>query len=103
MRGRKWSFWIDSISPPVMRGLDPRIHVFLAKKQGVDGRDKPGHDERRRQPNRENALGTTVLLRGAGGHRVLRASGKPPAFRLRKHRLEIEQLERVAAEDVALG
>jgi hypothetical protein len=28
-----------------MRGLDPRIHVFDAKLQGVDGRDKPGHDE----------------------------------------------------------
>jgi hypothetical protein len=28
-----------------MRGLVPRIHVFLAVVQGVDGRDKPGHDE----------------------------------------------------------
>ena len=26
----------------VMRGLDPRIHVFVL--QNVDGRDKPGHD-----------------------------------------------------------
>ena len=25
-----------------MRGLDPRIHVFLNKD--VDGREKPGHD-----------------------------------------------------------
>jgi hypothetical protein len=24
-------------------GLDPRIHVFVS--QGVDGRDKPGHDD----------------------------------------------------------
>ena len=28
----------------VMRGLVPRIHVFV-RCQGVDGRDKPGHDE----------------------------------------------------------
>jgi hypothetical protein len=28
----------------VMRGLVPRIHVFLCGKD-VDGRDKPGHDE----------------------------------------------------------
>ena len=28
-----------------MPGLVPGIHVFLAaRKQGVDGRDKPGHD-----------------------------------------------------------
>jgi len=29
----------------VMRGLDPRIHVFLAKIEGVDGRNKSGHDD----------------------------------------------------------
>jgi hypothetical protein len=29
----------------VMRGLVPRIHVFRALCEGVDGRDKPGHDE----------------------------------------------------------
>jgi hypothetical protein len=28
----------------VMRGLVPRIHVFGCC-QGVDGRDKPGHDD----------------------------------------------------------
>jgi hypothetical protein len=28
-----------------MPGLVPGIHVFLAPTQGVDGRDKPGHDE----------------------------------------------------------
>ncbi len=27
-----------------MPGLVPGIHVF-ARNQGVDGRDKPGHDE----------------------------------------------------------
>jgi tRNA G37 N-methylase TrmD len=30
----------------VMRGLDPRIHVFLCgANEGVDGRVKPGHDD----------------------------------------------------------
>jgi hypothetical protein len=29
-----------------MPGLEPGIHVFLARcKQDVDGRDKPGHDD----------------------------------------------------------
>jgi hypothetical protein len=28
-----------------MRGLDPRIHVFIGPAQDVDGRVKPGHDE----------------------------------------------------------
>jgi hypothetical protein len=27
-----------------MRGLGPRIHVFLSRGEDVDGRDKPGHD-----------------------------------------------------------
>src|ERR1044071_6191783 len=30
---------------PVSPGLVPAIHAFLRSKQGVDGRDKPGHDE----------------------------------------------------------
>jgi len=29
----------------VMPGLVPGTHVFRATKQGVGGRDKPGHDE----------------------------------------------------------
>ncbi|SFP99138.1 hypothetical protein SAMN05216330_11349 [Bradyrhizobium sp. Ghvi] len=29
-----------------MPGLVPGIHVLRAVRQGVDGRDKPGHDER---------------------------------------------------------
>ncbi len=29
----------------VMAGLDPAIHVLEPKKEGVDARDKPGHDE----------------------------------------------------------
>jgi 2-oxoglutarate ferredoxin oxidoreductase subunit beta len=28
-----------------MPGLVPGIHVFLARGEDVDGRDKPGHDE----------------------------------------------------------
>jgi hypothetical protein len=27
-----------------MPGLVPGIHVLLLSKKGVDGRDKPGHD-----------------------------------------------------------
>jgi hypothetical protein len=27
-----------------MPGLVPGIHVFVCSKQGVDGRDEPGHD-----------------------------------------------------------
>jgi hypothetical protein len=33
-----------------MPGLVPGIHVFAASKQGVDGRDKPGHDDKVRYP-----------------------------------------------------
>jgi beta-N-acetylhexosaminidase len=29
-----------------MPGLVPGIHALLCDKEGVDGRDKPGHDER---------------------------------------------------------
>jgi hypothetical protein len=28
-----------------MPGLVPGIHVFATGNKGVDGRDKPGHDE----------------------------------------------------------
>jgi hypothetical protein len=28
-----------------MLGLVPGIHAFFIAKQGVDGRDKPGHDD----------------------------------------------------------
>jgi hypothetical protein len=38
----------SSEQPPlniVMPGLVPGIHVFAATNPGVDGRDKPGHDE----------------------------------------------------------
>jgi hypothetical protein len=30
----------------VMPGLVPGIHVLKAEKQVVDGRDKPGHDNK---------------------------------------------------------
>jgi hypothetical protein len=31
----------------VMPGLEPGIHVFVSnRKKDVDGRDKPGHDEK---------------------------------------------------------
>ena len=30
----------------VMPGACPGIHALLCDKEGVDGRDKPGHDER---------------------------------------------------------
>ncbi|MGY4285486.1 hypothetical protein ACVWXO_004706 [Bradyrhizobium sp. LM2.7] len=30
-----------------MPGLVPAIHVLRATEQGVDGRDKPGHDVRK--------------------------------------------------------
>jgi hypothetical protein len=29
-----------------MAGLDPAIHVLTQRKQDVDARDKPGHDEK---------------------------------------------------------
>jgi hypothetical protein len=45
----------STISPDKMRSRPkygvaslayvPGIHIFLGSKQGVDGRDKPGHDE----------------------------------------------------------
>jgi hypothetical protein len=28
-----------------MAGLVPAIHVFATRKQGVDARDKPAHDD----------------------------------------------------------
>ncbi len=28
-----------------MAGLDPAIHVFLRRKEGVDARNKSGHDD----------------------------------------------------------
>ena len=38
--------YVPAIHPlHVMPGLVPGIHACLRAKQGVDGRDKPGHDE----------------------------------------------------------
>ena len=33
-----------AIYDAVMPGLVPGIHAFLIRRQGVGGRDKPGHD-----------------------------------------------------------
>jgi hypothetical protein len=39
--------WSGLAADTVMPGLVPGIHVFAATKQkNVDGRDKPGHDEK---------------------------------------------------------
>jgi hypothetical protein len=35
----------------VMPGFVPGIHVFLFGAEDVDGRDKPGHDEKTQIPN----------------------------------------------------
>jgi beta-N-acetylhexosaminidase len=34
----------NRLTDALMPGLVPGIHVFNAEKKGVDGRDKPGHD-----------------------------------------------------------
>jgi len=39
------SYGIAKPPASVVRGLDPRIHVFAKPKQDVDARDKRGHDE----------------------------------------------------------
>jgi hypothetical protein len=40
----------------VMRGLVPRVHGLSRGKQGVDGRDKRGHDGTSIQSNRKVLL-----------------------------------------------
>ena len=44
-----------------MPGLDPGIHVFAYDKQGegVDGRDKPGHDSNYRPCERSDPYSVT--------------------------------------------
>jgi hypothetical protein len=55
-----------------MPGLVPGIHVFAAVREGVDGRDKPGHDaERTKLPQLEQRLQEVAhclarFLRGRG-------------------------------------
>ena len=46
-----------------MRGLDPRIHVFLAQNEDVDGRDKPDHDDGNEQPKVSHMI--TQVVRGS--------------------------------------
>jgi hypothetical protein len=38
-----------------MPGLVPGIHVLMANKKDVDGRVKPGHDEKMDQLSQESA------------------------------------------------
>ncbi|MCW2224328.1 hypothetical protein M2232_007860 [Bradyrhizobium japonicum] len=38
-------FWGELPTEVVMPGLVPGIHVLWTLPQGVDGRDKPGHDD----------------------------------------------------------
>src|SRR5579863_269049 len=54
-----------------MRGLGPRIHVLiLGRDRDVDGRDKPGHDERKtfKREQRGAALICPSCQRVAGTH-----------------------------------
>ena len=52
-----------------MAGLDPAIHVFLRRKEGVDARNKSGHDDIMHnarctaQPSTVRPLLITVTLR----------------------------------------
>jgi hypothetical protein len=43
MRGQK------RVEDARKRAYVPRIHVFLARYEGVDGRDKPGHDAKKQR------------------------------------------------------
>jgi hypothetical protein len=51
-----------------MPGFMPDIHAFLVTKQGVDGRDKPGHDKamacemRGTDPNQCTPWPDTVMM-----------------------------------------
>jgi hypothetical protein len=38
--------WFLNASSFIMPGLVPGIHVFAELKKDVDGRTKPGHDEK---------------------------------------------------------
>ena len=44
-----------------MPGLVPGIHVLRARSQGVDGRDKPGHDDADAPVGSEPAHGSPTL------------------------------------------
>src|SRR2546423_14094394 len=45
-----------------MAGLVPAIHAFLVAKQGVDARDKRGHDGGERRASWGQFLGTPALF-----------------------------------------
>jgi hypothetical protein len=38
-----------------MPGLVPGIHVLIMKREDVDGRDEPGHDENKSKGRDQNA------------------------------------------------
>jgi hypothetical protein len=63
----------------VMPGLVPGIHVLGRRKKDVDGRDKPGHDEKRkgsiRDTNRQPCPKITLGLKQSQGRRS--AGGLP--------------------------
>ena len=63
----------------VLRGLVPRIHVFVAGVKGVDGRVKPGQDEgRRRDPPLLPAQNfPRTALRERGNLATQDSSGRP--------------------------
>ena len=62
-----------------MRGLVPRIHVFLYKaNEDVDGRDKPGHDGGEvSAPTGEIVICDRPALRGDRGRYQAQATAPP--------------------------
>ena len=53
-----------------MPGLVPGIHVFRAVTRGVDGRDKPGHDELRPSLYNRTMLPNVTYIESLGGFRL---------------------------------
>jgi hypothetical protein len=51
------------LSPVVLRGLVPRIHVFVLASEGVDGRVEPGQDETEELPEQSCAKAATQSKR----------------------------------------
>src|SRR5205814_9543410 len=69
-----------------MRGLDPRIRVFTTgTSEDVDGRDEPGHDERRLGPG--SAAHHFVLHRARETRSVIQERPKLPRPRRMLHLL----------------
>jgi len=91
-----------------MRGLDPRIHVLLEPirtKEGVDGRDKPGHDGFH-VPERDmthDDLKQTMIWAGkvlvdegqddfTRGHISVRVPGDPSRFYMKPHSIGLDEI-----------